>query len=211
MQPSNNNFVDELIRQSRPITGLLVAPGIPPKKVSNAISKNTYFGTDPIIGLIDCTVFGSAKDNVMFTTNALYWNHKGAKPISGSILYTDFQYCIFQSAGIFSGIKSGMGHSLTITGSLVGKNDLITLLNTIKNMAVSFGLNSPQVQPTFAAPFTPVANQQVKSKAELLSLAHNMSESKNWNAAIQAYEEANEFRMAGLVREQQAQWNRANR
>ena len=54
------------------------------------------------------------------------------------------------------------------------------------------------------------AVQPELNKGELLALAHNMSEAKNWDAAINAYEKAGEFRMAGLVREKQAQWNRSH-
>ena len=57
-------------------------------------------------------------------------------------------------------------------------------------------------------PTTPQQLPQQKSKAELLAHAHNMSEARNWKAAVEAYEEAGEFRMAGLVREQEARWNR---
>ena len=45
-----------------------IAPDIPPKKLSNAISKTKVSAEEEVIGLIDCTVFGSAKDCLLFTT-----------------------------------------------------------------------------------------------------------------------------------------------
>lgn len=198
MQPANNQFIDELIRQLRYLEGVFVAPGIPQKKVNNALAKNGYFGTDPIIGLIDCTVFGSAKDHIMFTSTGMHWHHVGASPNSGSIPYTNFATCFFESAGFFSGVSTGLGSELSQTGSSVTKDALISLLNSIKNLSATLTPSAPPVQ------------QQESNKAELLALAHNMSEAKNWDAAIKAYEDAGEFRMAGLAREQKAQWNRSH-
>ena len=79
-------------------------------------------------------------------------------------------------------------------------------LYQIKNL---YGSMIPQ-QPGSAIPTAvpPHPSPPHKSKAELLAHAHNMSEAKNWKAAVNAYEEAGEFRMAGLVREQEARWNR---
>ena len=217
MQQPNNLFVDELVRQLRYVTGVLVAPGIPQKKINNAITKNTYVGTDPIIGLIDCTVFGSAKDHLMFTSGGIYWNHIGSNPTSGSISYSEFSQCYFKSAGILAGIKSSKGETISTNGSNASKKDVISLLNTIKNLAATHGFSTQQNQNIQAnvmnhnlnqQPSIPQPQAQTQSKSELLALAHNMSQAKNWDAAIKAYEDAGEYRMAGLVREQQAQWNR---
>ena len=85
MEQQVQQFTDAVVREFRLASGILVAPGIPEKKIRNAISKNGYTGSDPIIGLIDCTVFGSAREHVMFTTTGLYWNHV----TSGQLSYTD--------------------------------------------------------------------------------------------------------------------------
>ena len=175
MQPPNNLFIEELMRQLRYVTGILVAPGIPPKKVTNAITKNSYQGTDPVIGLIDCTVFGSAKDNVMFTTTGIYWNHPSSKPNSGSLAYANFGSCFFKSAGFFSGINTGMGQMISLNPATVTKNDLITLLNIIKNLAVSNGVIAQQRPNSMPPQNDQPKPHQSKSKAELLALAHNMS------------------------------------
>lgn len=214
MQPGNNQFVDELIRQLRYLDGVLVAPAIPQKKVNNALAKNSYIGNDPIIGLIDCTVFGSAKDHIMFTAGGMFWNHPSSSPTNGSITYTDFVSCFFKSSGFFSGIDTGIGIEISQAVSSVTKNELISLLNNLKNIISSnqqFPNNTPPNQHNVLNnQFPNNAVQPELNKGELLALAHNMSEAKNWDAAINAYEKAGEFRMAGLVREKQAQWNRSH-
>ena len=214
MQPGNNQFVDELIRQLRYLDGVLVAPAIPQKKINNALAKNSFVGTDPIIGLIDCTVFGSAKDHIMFTVSGMFWNHPSSSPTSGSITYTDFVSCSFKSSGFFGGVDTGIGCVISQACSSVTKNQLISLLNNLKNIASSnqqFANNMPTNQQNLVNNQIPTTAEQPElTKGELLALAHNMSEAKNWDAAIKAYEKAGEFRMAGLVREQQAQWNRSH-
>ena len=41
---------------------LFVAPDIPPKKLANAVAKCAVPDDDEVVGLVDLTVFGSAKD-----------------------------------------------------------------------------------------------------------------------------------------------------
>src|SRR5512146_3314488 len=42
-------------------------PDIPPKKLANAARTWVNVKPEDVIGLIDCTLFGSAKDCVLFT------------------------------------------------------------------------------------------------------------------------------------------------
>jgi len=197
-------FTDAVVREFRLASGILVAPGIPEKKIRNAISKNGYTGSDPIIGLIDCTVFGSAREHVMFTTTGLYWNHV----TSGQLSYADLLNTTVKSGGVFApfSVATGLGHTISTSGSNVSRKVFLNLLIQIKNLyATMFPRQTGIVAPTATT------HQQVpqqKSKAELLAHAHNMSEARNWKAAVEAYEEAGEYRMAGLVREQEVRWNR---
>ena len=98
MVQQNQQFIDAVVREFRIATGVLVAPDIPEKKIRNAISKNGYNGTDPIIGLIDCTVFGSAREHVMFTTTGMYWNHM----TTGQLSYEDLLRTSVKSGGVCS-------------------------------------------------------------------------------------------------------------
>lgn len=204
MEQQIQQFTDAVVREFRIASGILVAPSIPEKKIGNAISKNGYTGSDPIIGLIDCTVFGSAREHVMFTTTGIYWNHM----TSGQLTYADLLNTTIKSGGVFApfSVVTGLGHTISINGSKVSRKVFLNLLIQIKNL---YGTMVPQqtgiVTPT-ATPHQQVPQQ--KSKAELLAHAHNMSEARNWKAAVEAYEEAGEYRMAGLVREQEVRWNR---
>lgn len=204
MEQQIQQFTDAVVREFRIASGILVAPGIPEKKIRNAISKNGYTGSDPIIGLIDCTVFGSAREHVMFTTTGVYWNHM----TSGQLTYSDLLNTTVKSGGVFApfSVVTGLGHTISINGSKVSRKVFLNLLIQIKNLYAT-------MVPRQTGIVTPTAttHQQVpqqKNKAELLAHAHNMSEARNWKAAIEAYEEAGEYRMAGLVREQEVRWNR---
>lgn len=215
MQPAGSPFVDELVRQLRYQSHIHIAPAIPARKLENALMKNGYTGQDPIVGLLDCTVFGSAKDHLMFTSTGLYFNHMGATPPAGQILYSDFHRCHFAKSGGFlsTSIDTGVGIIISTTGSNMSRNNVIELLTSIKSLAVS----QLSVQPSMGQGTAPVpvnqSPQEVQSqiqpatgKAELLAHAHNMEQAKNWVAAIEAYEQAGEYRMAGLMREQQILW-----
>ncbi len=228
MQHTGSPFVNELVRQLRYLEHFHVAPGIPSKKLNNALMKNGYTGQDPIIGLLDCTIFGTAKDHVMFTSTGVYFNNPLATPKSGGLLYSDFHRCHFSKTGGFlaNSIDTGVGTILTTTGSSLSRNQMIELLNTIKSLVVSQQPAQPAMNPSFSQAPQPVsqalppppggqpaapaaaASPPTMNKAELLAYAHNMEQAKNWDAAVEAYEQAGEFRMAGAVREQQARWNR---
>lgn len=206
MVQQNQQFTDAMVREFRIATGVLVAPDIPEKKIRNAISKNAYNGIDPVIGLIDCTVFGSAREHVMFTTTGMYWNHTGG--MTGQLSYDDLLKTSIKSGGMFApfSVVTGLGHTISISGSNVSRKAFLNLLIFIKNL---YGTMVPH--QSGVAALTSTASQQLpqqKSKAELLAHAHNMSEARNWKVAVEAYEQAGEFRMAGLVREQEARWNR---
>lgn len=206
MEPQIQHFIDAAIREFRVVSGILVAPGIPEKKLRNAISKNGYTGSSPILGLIDCTVFGSAKENVMFTASGVYWKQMGR--ISGQITYADLLRTTIKSGGFFASqeVVTGLGQSISINGSNINRRDFLNLLIQIKNLYGAMVLQQTSIAAPTAANQEPTP--QKKSKADLLAHAHNMSEARNWKAAINAYEEAGEFRMAGLVREQEARWNK---
>jgi hypothetical protein len=63
------------------------AEKIPEKKLKNALASFVSLGPEEkVVGLHDSTVFGSAKEGVVFTDQGLYW--KGGKT-QGSILYKD--------------------------------------------------------------------------------------------------------------------------
>lgn len=52
---------------------VLVAPDIPEKKLNNAIPRYEVPPTELVIGLIDATVFGSAKEGLIFGSQGVYF------------------------------------------------------------------------------------------------------------------------------------------
>jgi hypothetical protein len=76
--------VVSLLRSFLPQRDFYVGPDIPPKKLENA---KVSYGVPPgirILGLINCTVFGSAKNGLAFCRDALYYHNGWASKSSGS-------------------------------------------------------------------------------------------------------------------------------
>lgn len=115
-----------------------------------------YSGNHQIIGLLDCTVFGSAKDHLMFTANELVWFHKNASPSFGKIDWSDIHRCNFtEPSGWLNNedIETGIGHTLCIIGADVKRELLITLLNNIKDLANTY------FEPSESGPMDPIQTQ----------------------------------------------------
>ncbi len=65
--------VREVPRRKRALADLYVAPAIPPKKHANATAACGIRSPEDVLGLIDCTVFGSAKKGVIVTDRQIYF------------------------------------------------------------------------------------------------------------------------------------------
>ena len=57
---------------------LFIAPDIPPKKLKNAVARCAVTDDDEVIGLVDLTVFGSAKDAFVLGARRLYYRCSGS-------------------------------------------------------------------------------------------------------------------------------------
>ncbi|MBC8490277.1 MAG: HEAT repeat domain-containing protein [Bacteroidetes bacterium] len=66
-------------------------PEIPSRKLTGATGRYAKIGSqEVVVGLIDHTIFGSAKDGFLATTSAFYWNYVG--PVkSGHIVYREIE------------------------------------------------------------------------------------------------------------------------
>jgi hypothetical protein len=56
---------------------LYLAPSIPPKKLANATMKACVPADEKVLGLIDCTIFGSASDCLVFGSRGFYYSDGG--------------------------------------------------------------------------------------------------------------------------------------
>jgi hypothetical protein len=56
---------------------LYLAPSIPPKKLANATTKACVPADEKVLGLIDCTIFGSASSCLVFGSRGFYYSAGG--------------------------------------------------------------------------------------------------------------------------------------
>ncbi len=75
-----------ILSDCTPAADLSVRPSIPAQKLENARVTCQVPSGETILGLIDCTIWGSAKDAVLFGTEAMYFRNAGV----GKMPYSQF-------------------------------------------------------------------------------------------------------------------------
>lgn len=83
-----------LLKGMLPEDGLFVSPDIPSKKLRNAAYSCGFQKNEKVLGVIDCTVFGSAKNCILFGTKGVHY-HNGLSsktPGKGFISYDKFKF-----------------------------------------------------------------------------------------------------------------------
>jgi hypothetical protein len=138
------NFADSLtkvLQSFAPQDGLYLLPDIPPKKLRNALSKCDPPTTEQILGLVDCTVFGSAKNCLLFGAEAVYFHNDWSGKTSGRgmISYAEFARRIFASGG-FQELSLGHDQYLNISGCGLSRESLIRILDAVKQLVLDSGL-----------------------------------------------------------------------
>ena len=128
-----------MLRSRLPQESLLVEPDIPPKKLASAAGTCALPSTEHVLGIIDCTVFGSAKNGLVFGRKGIYfhndWGSKSAG--TGAIPYRQFPAREFGDGG-FQEVALGHEQFLNISGSSVSKAKAIGLLRAIRELTVAF-------------------------------------------------------------------------
>lgn len=113
-------------------SGLYVSPNIPAKKLSNATAKAQVPPDETILGLIDCTVFGSANDCLLFGSRGFfYYNMGGSNPNPGSVPYDEFPDCPFATYWL-NCISLGRDRYCNKAGASAPRDKIIEILNAIK-------------------------------------------------------------------------------
>src|SRR5262249_55511933 len=89
---------------------------------------------EKVLGLIDCTTFGSASDCVLFSSNALYYHNGlgGAKPNPALVPYSDFPGCNFAKYWLFC-VSVKDDWYMNLAGSNVNRGKVVETLNAIKH------------------------------------------------------------------------------
>ena len=136
-QPSRNETrtqedrIMAVLRNAMPQVGLYVSPDIPAKKLNNAKRACEIPPSVSILGLVDSTMFGSAKDCLVFGEDAIYF-HNGfeVKPACGVIPYAGFSERVFQAVdkGI---IDFGNNEHFSCAASLCPIHVIVGLLQQI--------------------------------------------------------------------------------
>ena len=108
-----------------PNTDFYLHPNIPEKKLANAP------GDKQVLGMIDCTLSGSAKQGLIFGPEYIYYKNDwtGASP-DGKITYQDFSDRSFTMLRS-SEISLDHGDSLVVSGCSMNSAAIIQLLNAL--------------------------------------------------------------------------------
>jgi hypothetical protein len=110
-----------------------LAPSIPPNKLANATAKACVPVDEKVLGLIDCTIFGSASDCLIFGSRGFYYHNSlgGSNPNPGSIEYSEFPRCQFRTSGLWS-IRLDEHRYFGQAGSSLSRRKVIAILTAIK-------------------------------------------------------------------------------
>ena len=114
-----------------PREGMFVEPDIPSKKLLNAKQSCQLPRYEHPVGLIDCTVMGSAKNGLVLGMKGIYYHNDwaGKKPGNAMVPYHTFAKHLFTVEG--NEVVLGEGHFLNCTGALCQAGDVAGMLNAV--------------------------------------------------------------------------------
>lgn len=130
----------QLLAMYLPQSDLFVTPNIPPKKLANAVRTCRVPFTQRILGLMDCTVFGSGKNCLLFGCDGVYYHNdwSGKSSGCGMIPYAQFPARRFGDGGPHE-VSLGRKQYVNIAGCSVSKDTVVELLDTISGCVSSLG------------------------------------------------------------------------
>lgn len=129
----------EILRSQGSLSGFYVHPNIPVRKMTNATKSCAVPPSDTILGLIDCTVFGSASDALVFGKHGFYYYNMGSNvPDPGRVVYSEFPEITFGTSWL-NCITLGGDRYCNKAGSNIGRDKVIKMLNAIKWAVVECG------------------------------------------------------------------------
>ena len=120
------------------LQSLYVLPDIPPRKLNNARRQSKVPTAEKIFGLIDCTVFGSAKNGILFGQKGIYFNNWWAASVTpgpGKLLYSEFPKRVFENKGK-STVSLGNNQLIDTSGSgsTESSKAVTDILNSLKSL-----------------------------------------------------------------------------
>ncbi len=124
--------LQESLRPFVQLSSLYLAPSIPDKKLRNARKFCEVPDEEEVLALIDCTVFGSASDAVLFGNQHLFFrNFIAQEGRPGRISYGDLIRLSLQRAGDGE-LVFGENLVANISGSGLSAADLMTLIRDLQ-------------------------------------------------------------------------------
>jgi hypothetical protein len=118
-----------------PQRDLFVTPDIPESKLKNAWASCEVPPGERVVGLIDCTTFGSAKHCLLFGTEGIYFRNpwSGGYPtmVPGFVPYGEFANREFGTA-FFLNVDLGGGLSLDCSGCGVPREVIVEILKRVQ-------------------------------------------------------------------------------
>lgn len=115
-------------------SSLYLAGSIPEKKLANARATTAADLSEDIVALLDCTVFGSAKDAVLFgSRNIYYFSSVAASDKPGRLAYHELLGCSFSVDGFTVNLGSpGQRPDCNLAGSGVSSDEFIAVLSALQ-------------------------------------------------------------------------------
>lgn len=121
----------QALAQFEPQNDLHVSPNIPQNKLSFALESCDVPSWEDILGMIDCTFLGSAKDCILFGREGIYFHQFLDTP--GDLQYSAFPQCTFEVVSL-ERVRTGYGADLSVFRSAMRAEQLCAVLQTIKNL-----------------------------------------------------------------------------
>lgn len=141
-----NRLVEEVRRycSRHSQNGYYVGNQITSKKLNNAIMSYGIPHEVEVIALIDCTVFGSAKDGLAICSDGLYWHNQFETP--SRLDWDDFSDAPLQTQGVFQ-IQFGHHGSFNTAGGSAGRGWILSLLQRLQSVVQQAGRSAPVAPP----------------------------------------------------------------
>lgn len=124
--------IARLLHTHDEVSDLYVAPRIPAEKLANAREACGVPTEEEVIGLVDCTVFGSAKHAVVLGTTGIRYHNpwSGQQPGAHALTYAELARRPIRS-GDAGSVDLGEGDNVDMSGSAVPPETLIPILTTL--------------------------------------------------------------------------------
>jgi serine/threonine protein kinase len=129
----------EILRTHGSENKLHVSPHVPAHKASNAAKSCALRPDDTILGLIDCTAFGSASDALVFGEHGFYYHNKlGNSPDPGFVAYREFPGISFGRPSADC-ITLGGDRYCNNAGSSIRRGTIIEILDSVRRAVIECG------------------------------------------------------------------------